>query len=151
IKISAADAAGNLSDVNTYNIKYTPAYTFPVIADTYVDIRSKDRNYNDSTEQGGLQLKVPVGGGTDRKVYVAYDLSANEDEYVSKAYLRLYAHELMGTDRTTEVVSIYEVPNFDETTLTWNSTSPNGEKVADAAYNRIAHKTWIELDITDYI
>ncbi|WP_307556052.1 DNRLRE domain-containing protein [Paenibacillus sp. V4I5] len=98
-----------------------------------------------------MQLKTPSTGSSSRKVYLSYDLMGNALKYVKKADIQLYIYELMGTARSSEIVSIYEVPDFDETKLTWGNAPANGEKVGDVSYSRATANTYASLDITSYI
>ncbi|MEF2244810.1 CBM96 family carbohydrate-binding protein [Paenibacillus sp. IITD108] len=152
IEISAADKDGNLSRTILYNVEYEQSAVYPVTADTFTDIRSPNNNYNNLSTQGGLQLKTPATGSSTRKVYLSFDLSNNTENYVKDAKIQMFAHEMMGSDRTSEIVNIYEIPDFNETTLTWNNAPANGNKVADASYDRsVGHLNYINLDITSYI
>lgn len=151
IEISAEDASGNQSDVKVFNVEYEKSLTFPAIHDTYTDVRSPDKNFNDSMEKGGLQLKNPVSANSTRKVYLSFDLSESELPYVKNAAIQFFIYELMGTDRTSEIVNIYEVSDFDEQELTWGNAPENGEKVADSSYERAGSDRYVDLDITHYI
>lgn len=149
IRISAMDESGNVSEVKQYTVEYTKSYLIKAAGDTYTDKRYPNTNYNNSTDKGGLQLKNPVSGDTTRKVYLSFDLP--KLPYVKEAGIELYLYERMGTDKTSEIVNIYEVSDFDETTLTWGNAPANGEKVADTAYDRTSDKTYVRLDITEFI
>lgn len=151
IELSAEDASGNKSETQIYHVVYTRSIVLPVVADTYTDIRSPGTNYNNSTEKGGLQLKTPATGTSTRKVYLSYDLTGNQLQYVKKAEIQLYLFELMGTDRTNEIVTIHEIPSFDESTLTWSNAPASGAKVGDVSYSRSSANTYAGLDITSYI
>ncbi len=70
---------------------------------------------------------------------------------LKEANIQLYARELMGTDRTTEVINIYEVPEFDEYALTWNTAPAVVEKAGTVSYQRTGHATVMNLDIAPFI
>lgn len=152
IEVSAVDAAGNRSASQVFVVEYERVTAYPVVADAYTDIRYPNTNYNGSTEKGGLHLKTAASGTpTTRKVYLSFDLSANTKPYAKKAVIQLFAKELMGTDRTSDVIGIYEVPAFNEQTLTSGNAPANGDKAADATYERKGHNQPIYLDISQYI
>jgi len=150
ILISAMDAAGNISEIYRYIVMYSKSYVIPVTGDTYTDIRERNKNFNGAK----MQLKKPVGGGTTRDVYLSFDLPSDVP-FVKEAGIELYLAELMGNDRTSEVISIYEVSEFDETQITSGNAPTGGEKVADAEYSRVSVNAfpnrYIRLDITEHI
>lgn len=148
IEISVEDAAGNQSEVQQYQVTLEAVTAFPVIADTYTDLRSPDENHNAKR----LEVKKAASAPTNqRETYLSFDLSEYDAPYVKEAAIQFYIDELMGTDRTSEVVSIYQVDEFDEGTLTWNNAPERGQKVADAEYDRSKSDTYGELDITSFI
>ncbi|MCR8660418.1 DNRLRE domain-containing protein [Paenibacillus endoradicis] len=150
ILVSAMDAAGNISETQRYIVIYSKSHVIPVTGDTYTDIRELNKNFNGAK----MQLKEPVGGGTTRNVYISFDLPSDVP-YVKEAGIELYLAELMGSDRTSEVINIYEVSEFDETKITSGNAPATGEKVADVAYSRVSANAYpnryVRLDITEYI
>ncbi|WP_413378192.1 DNRLRE domain-containing protein [Alkalihalobacillus sp. 1P02AB] len=151
IEIAATDASGNQSEVKVFTVILERTNTFQVIADSFTDVRSPNVNFNLSDEKGGLQLKTAQSANTTRKVYLSFDLSDNELPYIKEAGIILHVYELMGNDRTSEIVNIYEIEDFDEDTITWNNAPANGKKVAEASYERLGHDEMVSLDITRYI
>lgn len=149
IEISAQDMSGNISETLTYHVEYSQSMLYPVVADTYVEKHNPDKIGNNDSR--GLLLKKPATGNMERRTYLAFDVSANEEPYVKEANIQLYARELMGTDRTTEVINIYEVPEFDEYALTWNTAPAVGEKAGTVSYQRTGHATVMNLDIAPFI
>jgi len=150
ITIAAMDIAGNVSETKQYTVNYSKSHVIPVTGDTYTDIREKTKNFNGAK----MQLKEPVGGGTTRNIYLSFDLPSNVP-YVKEAGIELFLAELMGNERTSEVINIYEVSGFDETTLTSGNAPAIGEKVADAAYSRVSANAYpnryVRLDISEFI
>ncbi|URN94235.1 MAG: DNRLRE domain-containing protein [Candidatus Pristimantibacillus lignocellulolyticus] len=150
ITIAAMDAAGNVSETKQYTVNYSKSQVIPVTGDTYTDIRELNKNFNGAK----MQLKEPVGGGTTRNIYLSFALPSNVP-YVKEAGIELFLAELMGNERTSEVINIYEVSGFDETTLTSGNAPAIGEKVADAAYSRVSANAYpnrfVRLDISEFI
>lgn len=152
IKITAEDSSGNVSQTLEYTITYTQRLSFVTQGDAYVHSNTKTTNYG--TDR--LLLKTPaVTGSNDRHIYLKFDLSEFDKDYVKEATIRMYADELVGTDRTSEVVSIYQVEPFDEKTITWNNVPRVVEKAADAEYSRVVagggKATYVYLNISEFI
>ncbi|WP_130859060.1 immunoglobulin-like domain-containing protein [Gracilibacillus phocaeensis] len=148
IEVYAEDAAGNTSVTQTVEAVWEAVTAFPVIADTYTDYRSPDQNHNG----GNLDLKKAASDDSNqRETYLSFDLSDYDAPYVKEATIQFYINELMGNDRTSELVSIYQVEGFEEENVTWNNAPERGQLVAEASYERTENNTYGELDISAFI
>ncbi len=144
----AMDEAGNKSETLAYQIEYTKMNNYPVVQDTYIEKSNGDKV--GENDKRGLLLKTPATGNGLRRVFLSFDVSDNTNDYVREATLELNVRELMGSDRSSEVVQIYEVPDFDASVLTWNNAPDNLGEIAEVSYQRNSTGK-ISLDITRWM
>lgn len=125
---------------------------FTPTADTYIKI-SASQNLDAGIEEL-IKVKAADSTSLTRYGYLKFDISASEKSDISKATLRLYCK--FASTKESEVqsrdVNLYAAPeDWAECSFSWSTKPTLGEKLLDVDSSIFKNRTWVELDVTEYV
>ncbi|MBO5280946.1 MAG: DNRLRE domain-containing protein, partial [Clostridia bacterium] len=125
---------------------------FAPTADTYI-VKSTSKKVDSGID---TKIKVKSADSTNltRHGFIKFNTEKTEVTEVKKATLRLYctyastkAEEIAGRD-----INLYAAgTDWTEQSFSWTLRPETSEKLADLESGSFVGKTWIEIDVTDYV
>lgn len=124
---------------------------FPT-ADTYIKLSTGKQT--DAGTEALVKVKRADSSSLTRYGYFKFDTTNTQLTAVKKATLRLYCS--FANTKETEIASrdinLYTAgTDWTEQSFSWATKPAVGEKLVDIESSTFKSKTWIEIDVTDYV